>query len=303
MEINPEYLIFGATGQQGGAVARGLNARGKKVRAFVRDPESEKAKRLAAEGISLIKGDLFDPVSIDQAMAGVSGVFSVQASSPSGEVTDAQEIEQGKAIADSAARAGVRHLVYSSSGASGKGRTGMGHFDSKSKIETHIKSLSIPYTITRPATFMEMMMLPGLGLSHDTFTFFMHPEQSMQIIALQDLGRINATILLAPNSYINQAIELSGASVTGSDIQRVFSRAAGRTIRYQRFSDALLAENGFLRDLTRLVDDGTVAGRADIPALEKEFGPMTSMEEWLDGPGKTLFRAALSQVAEEVALR
>jgi len=40
-----------------------------------------------------------------------------------------------KAIADSAVRQGARHLVYSSSGAAGKGKTGMGHFDSKSEIE------------------------------------------------------------------------------------------------------------------------------------------------------------------------
>lgn len=303
MDINPEYLVFGATGQQGGAVARELNARGKKVRAFVRDPQSEKAKRLAAEGISLMKGDLFDPASIEQAMVGVSGVFSVQASSPSGELTDAQEVEQGKAIADSAARAGIKHLVYSSSGASGKGRTGMGHFDSKSEIEAHIKTLSIPYTITRPATFMEMMMLPGLGLPQGMFTFFMQPGQSMQIIALQDLGRINASVLLAPERYLNQTIELSGASVTGNDIERVFTKAAGRTIRYQRFSDVLLAENSFLRELTRLVDKGIVAGCADISGLEREFGRLTSIGEWLDGPGKPLFHAALNQGGGEVALR
>lgn len=300
---NPAYLVFGATGQQGGAVARELNASGKNVRAFIRDPGSEKARRLAAEGISLIKGDLFDPASIEKAMAGITGIFSVQASSPGGEVTDAQEVEQGKTIAECAARAGVGHLVYSSSGASGKGRTGMGHFDSKSEIEAYIKSLPVPYTITRPATFMEMMMLPGLGLPDGRFTFFMHPEQSMQTIALRDLGRINAAILSNPSTYSNKIIELSGVSVTGRDIERVFSKAAGRSIRYQRFPDGLLAENSFLRDLTRLVDKGTLAGCADIPALEKEFGKMSSLAEWLEGPGRPLFQSALGKRAGEVALR
>ena len=54
------------------------------------------------------------------------GFFSSSASSPQGEISDEQEIIQGKAIADSALAAGVSHLVYSSSGAAGKGPTGMG---------------------------------------------------------------------------------------------------------------------------------------------------------------------------------
>lgn len=130
MDQAEEFLVFGATGQQGGSVARALKAKGKRVRAFVRDPDSVKSKALAAEGISLAVGNLLDPASIGRSMEGVSGVFSVQTSSPAGEVTDAQEVLQGNAIADSAVRQAVRHLVYSSGGAAGKGPTGMGHFDS-----------------------------------------------------------------------------------------------------------------------------------------------------------------------------
>jgi uncharacterized protein YbjT (DUF2867 family) len=50
----------------------------------------------------------------------------------------------------------------------------MGHFDSKSRIEEYIRSLPIAATITRPASFMEMMLLPGMGLNTGVFTFFMH---------------------------------------------------------------------------------------------------------------------------------
>lgn len=295
--------MFGATGQQGGAVARALKAKGRKVRAFVRDPESGKAKALAAEGISLAIGDLFDPASIDGAMVGVAGVFSVQTSSPAGEVTDAQEIWQGKAIADSALRQGVRHLVYSSGGAAGKGPTGMGHFDSKSKIEAYVRSLPIMSTITRPASFMEMMLLPGMGLPQGEFTFFMRPEQSMQMISLDDLGRINAETLVAPDQYAGKTIELASASVTGNDLERAFTAAAGRVITYRRFSHDLLAQNPFLNRLTELLDNGLLAGAADIPALERGFGHLSSLEEWLRGPGKPLFEAALNGDKAEVALR
>ncbi|OEC97237.1 NmrA/HSCARG family protein [Rhizobium sp. YK2] len=303
MDQTAEFLVFGATGQQGGAVARALNAKGRRVRAFVRDPKSPKSEALAAEGISLARGDLFDPASIDRAMVGISGVFSVQTSSPAGEVTDAQEVSQGKAIADSALRQGARHLVYSSGGAAGKGATGMGHFDSKSEIEAYVRSLPIKSTITRPASFMEMMLLPGMGLPQGEFTFFMRPEQSMQMIAVDDLGRINAEILAAPDRFAGKTIELASASVTGKEIEQAFTKAAGKAIVYKRFPEELLATNPFLNRLADLLDNGLLAGAADIPAIEREFGHITSLEEWLDGPGKLQFEAALKGEKAKVALR
>ncbi|GGA79247.1 hypothetical protein GCM10011491_03100 [Brucella endophytica] len=303
MDHSDEFLVFGATGQQGGAVARALKAKGRKVRAFVRNADSIKSRALAAEGISLAIGDLFDPASIERAMTGITGVFSVQTSSPAGEVTDAQEVWQGKTIADSALRQGVRHLVYSSGGAAGKGPTGMGHFDSKSEIEAYVQSLPIMNTITRPASFMEMMLLPGMGLPQGEFTFFMRPEQSMQMIALDDLGRINAEVLMDPDRYAGKIIELASASVTGKDLERAFTKAAGRPIAYRRFPDELLAQNPFLNRLAELLDNGLLAGAANLAALKREFGRLTSLVEWLEGSGKPLFEAAINHDKAEVALR
>lgn len=74
-------LVLGATGQQGGAVARALNTKGWVVKALVRDPQGGKAKALAAQGIELRHGDLVDRRSLQAAMADVDAVFSVQPSS------------------------------------------------------------------------------------------------------------------------------------------------------------------------------------------------------------------------------
>jgi uncharacterized protein YbjT (DUF2867 family) len=303
MDHSANFLVFGATGQQGGAVARALKAKGQNVRAFVRDAQSRHSQALATEGISLAVGDLFDFASINRAMVGITGVFSVQTSSPAGQITDAQEVQQGKAIADIALQHGVRHLVYSSSGAAGKGLTGMGHFDSKSEIEAYVQSLPIMSTITRPASFMEMLMLPGMGLPQGKFTFFMQPDQPMQMIAVEDLGRINAQIMMAPDLYAGKIIELASASVTGRDLERAFTRAAGRPVIYGRFPDALLAENPFLNRLTELLDTGLLVGSADLDALAQQYGKLTSLVDWLHGTGKTLFEAALNHESEKVALR
>jgi uncharacterized protein YbjT (DUF2867 family) len=47
MSNTPEFLVFGATGQQGGAVTRALLEAGRGVRAFVRDPYGERASPLS----------------------------------------------------------------------------------------------------------------------------------------------------------------------------------------------------------------------------------------------------------------
>jgi uncharacterized protein YbjT (DUF2867 family) len=99
-------LVFGATGQQGGSVAKALRSHGWEVTALVRDPTSDKAKALADQGIEPVRGDLADIPSIEAAMVGAYGVFSVQPSSGQGAaygVTDEDEIGYGKAIADIAA--------------------------------------------------------------------------------------------------------------------------------------------------------------------------------------------------------
>uniref|UniRef100_UPI0036F2E09C NmrA family NAD(P)-binding protein n=1 Tax=Serratia ficaria TaxID=61651 RepID=UPI0036F2E09C len=72
---------------------------------------------------------------------------------------------------------------------------------------------------------MEMMLLPGMGLNSGNFFFFMQRHQAMQMIALQDLGRINAQILCDPERYRGQTLELASQALTGEDLQRAFSDA------------------------------------------------------------------------------
>jgi uncharacterized protein YbjT (DUF2867 family) len=299
-------LVFGATGQQGGAVAAALRASGWSVRALVRNPDSDKASNLLSIGVAVLQGDLTNPPSIQAAMSGVYGVFSVQPSSGQGAVygvTDEQEIPYGKAIADAALAHKVQHLVYTSVNAAGKGPTGMGHFDSKTEIEEHIRSLDLRSTIVRPAGFMELLMLPGMGLDQGRFTFFLRPEQSGQVIAVQDIGRIVACIFANPDRFDGRTIEIAGDEVTGTDMQEKLSRAAGKTIAYQRFPDSFLQDNAFLGHLASLVDDGRLTGSADIDALRREFGSLLTLDEWLAGPGKPLLEAALQAKAAPVALR
>lgn len=298
-------LVFGATGQQGGAVAAALLADGWSVRALVRDPASKAARRLAFRGVALHQGDYSDHDAIRAAITGVHGVYSMQPSSGSGGsgITDDQEIAAGKAIADLAVESGVRHFVYASAATAGKGRTGMGHLDSKIAIEDHVRGLDIAATIVRPATFMELLMLPGMGLDQGRYTFFLRPDQSAQFIAVQDIGRIVAGLLNDVDRFGGHTIEISGDELTGRELGAALTEAADRPIAYQRFPDSLLESDPFLGGVAALFDSGLVTGSADLEGLRKDFGELLSFRAWLATTGKPLLEAALAADSHKVALR
>lgn len=105
-------LVTGATGNQGGAVARHLLAQGLKVRALTRDTNSPKAQALAKLGSQVVLGDLNDIDSLDAALRGVHNVFAVQ-DYWAKDVGFEGEVKQGKNLANAARKAGVEHFVQS----------------------------------------------------------------------------------------------------------------------------------------------------------------------------------------------
>ena len=115
--MNNKILVIGATGQQGGATARALLARGRPVHALVRDPDRPAAQSLAAQGATLVTGDLDDRESLRAAMSEVGGVFLVLSMMTGSRVSPAgvaAEERRGATVAEVAAEIGIEHLVYSS---------------------------------------------------------------------------------------------------------------------------------------------------------------------------------------------
>ncbi|HEU4585215.1 MAG TPA: NmrA family NAD(P)-binding protein, partial [Gemmatimonadaceae bacterium] len=124
-------VVTGATGKQGGAVARELVRRGFRVRAITRDPSKPAAMALGELGIVVLRGDLDDPESLRSPLESAYGVYSVQNFWETGYE---REVKQGIALAELAKDVGVEHFVYSSV-ASAQRETGLSHFESKWKIE------------------------------------------------------------------------------------------------------------------------------------------------------------------------
>ncbi|TXC72232.1 NmrA/HSCARG family protein [Sphingomonas ginsenosidivorax] len=285
-------LVFGATGQQGGSVAAALLKAGWPVRALVRDTASAKSAALREAGVELVRGSFADTDAIRGAMNGVHGVFSVQPSSGQGPIlglSDEDEERFGVSIADLAVETGVDHLVYTSANGVSDEPTGMAHFDTKGRIEAHIRTLPINATIVRPAGFMDMLVMPGFGLDQGRFDFFLQPDQSMELIAVEDIGPFVAAIFADPARFGGQTLTIASDVVTGRDLETAFTDAAGQPITYGRFSDAVLAASPFLAKLTAMADEGLFSNKADLHALRAINPEMQTFRAWLDGTGREAF--------------
>ncbi|RHZ65257.1 hypothetical protein CDV55_107198 [Aspergillus turcosus] len=109
------FVVFGATGIQGGSVAKAILddsivAKQFRVRAISRDPAKPAATALAQQGAEVIKADMEDKGSLRMAMKDAHAVFAVTNLWE----TILAETRQGKNVADIAKELGVKHLIWSS---------------------------------------------------------------------------------------------------------------------------------------------------------------------------------------------
>ena len=275
--------VTGATGQQGGAVARKLLADGWKVRALTRDVNKPAARALAQAGAELVAGDMDSRSELEAAFQDVYGVFSVQ-NFWLPNVGYEGEIRQGKNVADATKAVGVQHLIYSSVGAAHRGM-GQKHFESKWIIEQYIQSLNIPYTILRPAAFYENFNWERAAILNGSFNALgLRPEKERQLIAVEDIAVFVALAFANTNEYLGKTIELAGDALTESQTADTFAKVIGRPVKLtlpsggggRRSEAEMKAMFNFFNG---------EAYNADIAALRKIHPGLLTLEQYLRKSG------------------
>ncbi|MFJ2828028.1 NmrA/HSCARG family protein [Streptomyces sp. NPDC087263] len=275
-------LVTGATGNQGGATVRHLLAAGWRVRALVRDDRAPAAAALAAAGAELVRGDLDDRASLDVAVRGAYGVYSVQSA-------NGNEITQGRNVADAATAAGVRHLVYSSvGGVESQNRfyveQGWGPID-KWQIEEHIRDLGVPTTILRPAGFMEDFTSPARFFRNGSLDVPWRDELVMQLIAIDDIGVFAALAFAEPDAYLGKAVEITGDRLTAPQIADALSTAANRPIPHTRVPLKILWEHHPEAAKVFTWANETYYD-TDLVPLRTAHADLMDFSSWLDRSGK-----------------
>jgi uncharacterized protein YbjT (DUF2867 family) len=274
-------LVTGATGKQGGAVARHLLADGWRVRALVRDPNSPAAKALAAKGVELAQGDLEDRGSLESALHGAYGVFSVQTfAGPDG---PAGETRQGKLLADVAKAEGVQHFVYSSVGGAER-HTGIPHFESKWQIEEHIRDLGLPATIFRPVFFMDNLRAPWSAPRDGVLAVGLRPATRLQMVAVDDIGAFVALAFARPQEFTGKEIELAGDALTMPEVADAFTRVTGQPVRFVEVPlEQVRSRSEEVAKMYAWFNDHGYD--ADIEALRRLHPGLMDFETWLRQTG------------------
>jgi len=278
-------LITGATGRQGGSVIRHMLPRGWKLRALTRDSTSAAAQELARKGIEVVKGDLEEPTSLDRATCGVYGVYSVQ---DFWAVGAKREVQQGKNLADAARKAGVDHFVYSSVGGAER-NSGIDHWESKWKVEKHIRELGLPATILRPAAFMENYYIDQveIGILKGKLMDPIRADKPYQTIATDDIGAFAALAFERPKDFVGIELEIAGSELTNPQAAEVFSRVLGKEVKFRKLPMPMVRfvlGKEFYQMFRWFNESGF---KADIEGLRRRYPEvrLQTLEEWLRNEG------------------
>ena len=156
-----------------------------------------------------------------------------------------QETATGIVIADAAARADVPHLVFSSVGGAERD-SGVPHFESKRRIEEHIEALGIRHTFLRPVLFMDNLsgFMTSIEDGEVVVRMALPDGIPLQMVAVRDVGRAAAAILLGGTAVEGGDVEIAGDTLTGSQIAKAIAAYAGLPARYEALPLEAIASFG-----------------------------------------------------------
>ena len=222
--MNDSVLVFGATGTQGGAVARELLARGIPVRALVRHPDSDRARAVAELGVELVTGDLDDQASLASALATVPVAYAVTTPFQSGA---AAEVRQGETIIRAATQVRLPWLILASVAAAD--RADVPHFVSKAQIEARLRATDVPWTVVAPSYFYENVLGVSDSIRRGVLPLPLPPGTPLDQLALADLGAVVAAILARREEHLSQRVELAADAPTPEQMAAAFGVRAVQT--------------------------------------------------------------------------
>ncbi len=305
--------IFGATGAQGGGLARAILSDPNSefaVRAVTRDTNSEKAKALAALGAEVVKADLQDPESVRKAMEGAYGAFCItffwEHFSPEREAQDA------KVMAEAAKATGLKHVIWSTLEDTRDwipvdddrmptlmGKYSVPHFDAKGESNELFTKLGVPTTFMATTFYWENMIYFGMGPKRGpdgvlAITFPMG-DKRLSGIAAEDIGKCAYGIFKKGPSMAGQTIAIAGEHITCADMAAALSKALGEEVRYNEVSPAVFRSFGFpgAEDLGNMFQfyqefEQMFTDKRDI-GKTKELNPeLQSFGQWLAANAKKI---------------
>jgi len=219
-------LLTGITGNNGGATATALLAKGVTFRALVRD--LDKAAAWADKGVELVKGDLDDKDSIRAALKGIDRAVLIL---PNGE--DQERLERN--FIDTADEVGLPWIIKLSSPEAVRGTTSpipLAHIAS----EDAIMASGMNWTFVRPSFFMQNFR-GSLDAARKTGKLSMPMgDGTVALTHTADAGEFIAKILTDDDStpHYGQCYDITGPDpvMTFQDVANVIGEVIGQKVEY-----------------------------------------------------------------------
>ena len=181
-------LVTGATGQVGAALIAALGAiDGIAVRAAVRDVASAAATWRGDARVRPVAFDFLDPTSQDAALADCDSLFLMRPPQLNGDFGD---------LIARARQHGVTHIVFLSVQGAESNR-----FIPHHKIEGRLMSSGVPFTLLRPAYFMQNFT----STLHDELVrrhriFLPAGNARFTLVDVGDIARVAARVIAQPDT-------------------------------------------------------------------------------------------------------
>jgi len=240
--------VMGATGAQGGGMARAALASGAfTVRAITRNPHGEKALALASAGAEVVAADADDATSLRHAFAGAQLVFGVtnywEHFSPE------RELVQAYNIAHAASAAGVVHAVWSTMEDSRQVMAlddprmptlmrsyKVPHMDAKGQADSAFVRMGVPTTFLRTSFYWDNLVSLGMGPRRgaDGRLAFVLPmaDKPLPGIVAADIGKCALGVLRRGDELIGRTIGVAGEHLTGTQMAAALTTALGEPVVY-----------------------------------------------------------------------
>ena len=253
--------VIGATGAQGGGLARAILAdKGGEfsLRAVTRKPDSDAARALLAAGAEVVSADLDDVASLRRAFDGAYGAFCVtnywEHMSPD------KEIAQAKNLADASKASGVTHVIWSTLEDSRKrvpltdgrmptlhGRFKVPHFDTKGESDAFFDGARTTWLAT--SFYWDNLIYFGMGPKPDATgkLSFVLPmgDKKLPGIAAEDIGKCAYGVFKRGAAAIGKHIGIAGEHLTGAQMAEALSRALEREVTHGDVPPAVFRSFGF----------------------------------------------------------
>ena len=311
----PVIAVVGATGAQGSGLVRAIlqdPERRFTARAITRKPDSEKARALAAQGAEVVAADADDAPSLDRAFAGATGAFCV--TNFWEHFSAEREVAQARAMAGAAARADVRHVIWSTLEDTRlrvpitddrmptlHGKYKVPHFDGKGEADAVFAEAKVPHTLLLTSFYWDNLINFGMGPKKDAsgqlvFTMPM-ADKKLPGIAAEDIGPCAFGVFSRGQDLVGRTVGIAGEHLTGTQMAAELSTALGQPVRYQSVSFDAFRKLGFpgaddLGNMFQYKHD-----------FEREFGSARPVDQTRAlYPGLQTFQQWLARHAKQIPL-